>query len=138
MPLPPYIITQDIHEFVKELIQSMKQDPSILKKDISDIYQMFRSKYYGLSESQQFELDDCITKELLDRYCQYEEAVSVHTNYIIPPFQGTYYRMDPENESGYFVTSSEWYIVVKYEEWELFPTHQRIHIENKGVVRIYE
>jgi hypothetical protein len=138
MPLPPYVITEDIREFAATLVDSIKTKPSILEKDVPEIYQLFCTKYYPLSESQQTEFDECITTELLEKYYNYETVIHVHYDYTIRSYQGTYYRMDPDSESGYFVTSNDWYIVEKREDWEMFPTHPQIIIENKGVVRIYE
>jgi hypothetical protein len=137
MPIPSHGITEDIHSFVENLFDSLT--PSNLQKDMIELYQMFKEQYYPLTLRQQEELDECITTEIMNRCYQYDTAISVHRNFRIQTLDGTYYRMDPDNESGYFVTTNDWYIVEHCpDHWEMYPTHSRIIIGNKGITRIYE
>ena len=136
MPLPPEIIAEDIHSFVLHVFLSV---PNILQKDMKDLYEMFISMYYPLSLKYQQDLENAISAEMLNRFCQYETALVVHKNYTIQDHQGTYYKMDPESESGYFVTTNAWYIVEHTNRvWIIFPTDPRIILENNGITRIYE
>ena len=139
MPLPPEIITKDIHSFVTTLFDSLLDKPSLLKKEQHELYGMFASMYYPLTVLQQTELDTCISQELIHRFDDYETAVSVHPKFRILKNKGTYYRMDKDSESGYFVTKDTWYIVEEYKDnWEMYPTHARLILENNGITRIYE
>jgi hypothetical protein len=139
MPLPPEIITKDIHSFVTTLFDSLVDKPSLLQKDSNELCGMFASMYYPLTGPQQFELDACISQELTRRFDEYDTAISVHPNFRILKHKGTYYKMDKDSESGYFVTTKNWYIVEEYKDnWEMYPTYPRLILENNGITRIYE
>ena len=139
MPLPQEIITADMQSFVTYLFDSLTERPAFFELDISGIYSMFVSMYYPLSIHHQTELDDRVMKEIMTRFYEYETVLSVHPNFKILTHKGTYYKMDKESESGYFVTSKTWYIVEECKDnWEMYPTHQRTILQNKGITRIYE
>ena len=139
MPLPEEIITADMHSFVTHLFDSLTERPSLFELDISEIYSMFVTMYYPLSVHHQTELDGRITKEIMNRFYEYETVLSVHPNFRILKHKGTYYKMDKDSESGYFVTPENWYIVEECKDhWEMYPTHQRTILQNKGILRIYE
>ncbi len=139
MPLPPEIITKDIQCFVMTLFDSLIDKPSFLQKDSYELYGMFASMYYPLTVLQQIELDNFISQELVHRFEDYDTAISVHPNFRILKHKGTYYKMDKDSESGYFVTTKNWYIVEEYKDnWEMYPTYPRLILENNGITRIYE
>ena len=139
MPLPQEIITTDLQSFVTDLFDSLKERPALFELDISEIYSMFVSIYYPLSVHYQKELDDRVMKEIMTRFYEYETVLSVHPKFRILTHKGTYYKMDKESESGYFVTKDTWYIVEECKDnWEMYPTHQRTILQNKGITRIYE
>jgi hypothetical protein len=138
MPLPPEIITKDIHSFVTTLFDTLLDKPSLLQKEPHELYSMFASMYYPLTVLQQAELDTCISQELL-RFDDYETVLLVHRKFRILKHKGTYYKMDKDSESGYFVTKDKWYIVEECNDnWEMYPTYPRLILENNGITRIYE
>lgn len=139
MPLPPEIITKDIHSFVMTLFDSLVDKPALLQKEPHHLYSMFASMYYPLTVLQQIDLDNCISQELIRRFDEYETVISVHPKFKILKHKGTYYKMDKDSESGYFVTKETWYIVEEYNDnWEMYPTYPRLILENNGITRIYE
>lgn len=139
MPLPPEVITADIRSFVTTLFDSLVDKPSLLQKEPHELYQMFANMYYPLTPLQQIYLDTCISQELTHRFETYETAVSVHPKFRIFQHKGTYYKMDKDSESGYFVTKDTWYIVEECKDnWEMYPTYPRLILENNGITRIYE
>jgi hypothetical protein len=94
--------------------------------------------YYPLTVLQQIDLDNCISQELL-RFDDYETVLLVHSKFRILKHKGTYYKMDKDSESGYFVTKDKWYIVEECKDnWEMYPTYPRLILENNGITRIYE